>query len=60
MSDKPKPDLLDNIIQRTDNAFNDVRDDSLIGQDLPEEDEDEGEYGEDELPPERSQDPKTL
>lgn len=60
MSNTPKPDLLDNMIQRTDNDYNGVRDDSLIGQDLPDEDDDEGEFGQDELPPERSEDPKSI
>lgn len=61
MSNTPKPDLLDNMIQRTDNDFNGVRDDSLIGQDLPDDEaEDESEDGEDELAPERSQDPKSI
>ncbi|KQT60645.1 MULTISPECIES: hypothetical protein [unclassified Aureimonas] len=61
MSNTPKPDLLDNMSQRTDNDFNGVRDDSLIGQDLPDDEaEDESAYGGDELAPERSQDPKSI
>jgi hypothetical protein len=63
MSDAKKPDLLDNMIQRTDNAFRGVPDDeTLIGQDLPDEDEETDERDLDEIdrPAGRSQDPKTL
>ncbi|KQT54483.1 hypothetical protein ASG43_02485 [Aureimonas sp. Leaf454] len=63
MSDTRKPDLLDNMIQRTDNAFQGVADDeSLIGRDLPEEDEeiDERDLDEIDRPVPRSRDPKTL
>lgn len=37
------PGLLSNFVQRTDNDFSGVEDASLIGEDLPEEDEDEEE-----------------
>ena len=59
MSDTPKPDLLDNMIQRTDNDFNGIKDESLIGHDLP-DDEDETEDGEDEIDRKPARDPKTL
>lgn len=63
MSNTPKPDLLDNLIQRTDNSYNGVHDDSLIGQDLPDDEDERDEddlNGEDELAPERFKDPKSL
>jgi hypothetical protein len=59
MSDTNKPNIIDNMIQRTDNGFNGVPDDeSLIGQDLP--DDDEEDLDEDDRPAPRSDDPKTL
>ena len=35
------PGLLSNLVQRTDNDFNGVEDRSLIGDDLPDEDEED-------------------
>ena len=36
-----EPGVLSNFVERTDNDYNGVQDDSLIGQDLPDDEEDE-------------------